>query len=190
MYGAGKKWLMLSAIVTWVATAIGGAVTFDVRTAVDAPPFSDVNAYVQIVMGVLFGFVIALTNRMLSRGSFWVAVSVAAGALLFSVVFFFSYQIYGAQHTCLYATKVRLVTGTQLTEQARKHLTNNPDVSEPCSLVEDFGGRPDKVWLASDLQEKMLKLSVLYMLAFLSTGLSVFSITRTFGAKSNRKVRS
>jgi len=169
-----KKWAVAAGVVTWLASVLATAISFDVELALSSDAGGQFKAYFLILSAVLFLLFAGLLDR-LPRWSLGLLVLVSLGL-------FGAYTLQKDAWTCSYFPnhyEDRLTMGATLLPEARAFLEEMPPGDPGCeSLMKPFGGDARKIWLWSEVRNRFLILFGLYAAAWLTLALLVLGAIR------------
>lgn len=162
------------AFVTWLATIIAPALTFDIKLSLSSEAGPQFQAYFLLLTTALF----LLVWRSLERLPIWV---LAAFAML-SLISFVSYGLVKDAWTCAYYPNIfdeRFMMGTELLEQPRAFIKANPSAAADCqALMENWAGDASKIWTWPSVVQRFLALFGLYAFAWLMLALLLLGAAR------------
>jgi hypothetical protein len=169
-----KRWELAIGGVTWLATVLAPALTFNIVLSLNSDSGIQFKAFLLIITTVIFLLGWTQLNR--------IPIAALIGVLVLAVGSFVAYSLLKDVWTCRYYPAVnpdRFLMGEVLLDNARTFLVQEGLLRAPCEAVmENWGGDAEQIWERGGLIKRFLILFGLYAFAFQSLALLIVAAVR------------
>lgn len=180
-----KNWNVIAEVAAWLSAIIGGFLREPPTTYVESS--GQIARFGQFFLTLALGLMLIPVFRFQKKGHFlrWFASAVVLVAL--ASLIFFSYNHYNTSWTCEYSQR-RIIIGpdSALTDHGKEYKKDNPELTN-AEVVWNHSGKVDEIWTSDSIQQRHLRLSVIYVLCLPICAASVLCVVQAFYCGSRKR---
>src|ERR1700722_18881274 len=173
-----NQWSLLSGIGVWIGTILAGF--FREPPPATAYAATNIGSFGQFFLTLAIGLMLIPIHRCRQKSAWIIWLVIALALLCLTPVAYFRYEHLSLAWTCTYANSRIVVGGDDgLTEHGKKFQLKFPD--KTCAdVIWDHDGVVEEIWTKESIEARLLRLSVLYVLALPLFAASMICVIQAF----------